>query len=294
MKRAIFVYNPVSGEGEIDARIDQITDIYQRHNYIVTLLRIARHTGLSPLTDMITRLEPAHILIAGGDGTVNRLVNFLVNNHIKTPVAVLPTGTANDFATMLGIGSDPIGALKSLLAGKELSVDLGRVGDRYFVNVLSCGLMCDISQRTSTVLKNTFGRVAYYFSSITELPNFRKMNITVESAELTYRGACLMVLIFNGRSAGNFTLARGANLTDGLLDVLIIKGENIVNTIGMLFHFLLQRKGSYPDDVVYFRTNRLLVTLEGENVATDVDGEQGGEFPLDVECLPGALRVLVP
>lgn len=294
MKNAIFIYNPISGEGEIPSYIDQLVALYQRHGFVATLLRIGKELSFKPLPELVEALKPEHILIAGGDGTVNRLINFMRNHKITTPIAILPTGTANDFAATIGMPDNPIKALRAILGGKVTKVDLGRVGDKYFINVLSCGLMCDVSQRTPTVMKNTFGKVAYYFSSISELPNFRRMKITVESKELSYCGQCLLVMIFNGRSAGSVKMAQSASITDGVLDVLIIKGDNIVYTIRTLFHFLLQRKGVYPDDVVYFRTNRLKIHLEGENVATDIDGEQGGEFPLDVECLPNELEVIIP
>lgn len=293
MKNVLFVYNPISGEGEIASYIDQIISLYQRHGFIATLLRLGKELGFKPLPQLIEQLSPDHILVAGGDGTINRVINFMREHSLTTSIAILPTGTANDFSSMLGMPSDPIKALRAVISGKHSKVDLGRVGDKYFINVLSCGLMCDVSQRTPTVMKNTFGKVAYYFSSISELPNFRRMKIKVESNELTYNGHCLLVMIFNGCSAGSVRMAQSASITDGVLDVLIMKGDNIVLTIRALFHFLFQRK-SYPDDVVYFRTNRLKVYLEGENVATDIDGEQGGGFPLDVECLPEGLNVIMP
>lgn len=294
MKNVIFIYNPISGEGEIITYLDQINAIYQKSGYIVTYLRISKDTEYKPLQKLIEALVPTHILIAGGDGTINRVVNYMKHHDLNTPIAVLPTGTANDFAAMLSMPSNPIKALRAIIGGKHGAIDIGKVGDRYFVNVLSCGLMCDVSQRTPTVLKNTLGKVAYYFSSISELPNFRRMKITIESQELSYKGQCLLVMIFNGRSAGAFKMAQNASIQDGVLDILIIKGNNIVYTIGTLFHFLFQRKGNYPDDVVYFRTNKLKVSLEGENVATDVDGEEGGGFPLEVECLHKGLNVILP
>lgn len=295
MQNVIFIYNPLSGEGEIAGYLDQIFATYMRHGIVATPLRISKEVGFKPLPTLVQQLKPVHILIAGGDGTINRLINFMYQHSLTTPIAILPTGTANDFASMIEMPTNPIKALRAIIAGRESTVDLGRVGDRYFANVLSCGLMCDVSQRTPTIMKNTFGKIAYYFSSLSELPNFRRIKIKIESSEVTYSGNCLLVMIFNGRSAGTFKMAQRASLTDGVFDVLIIKGENIVHTIGTLFHFLLQRRGSYPDDVVYFQTNSLKVYLDGDDdVATDIDGESGGKFPLDVECLRNELRVIMP
>lgn len=294
MKSVLFVYNPISGDGTLSTNLDSIIHQYQRSGFTVTPVRITRDLGFKPVAELVKRLDPHHILVAGGDGTVNRFVNYMKDNELDVPLAILPTGTANDFAGTLGISSRITRAVREIISGQEVLVDLGRVGEKYFVNILSSGLMAEVSQRTPTVLKNTFGKVAYYFGSIGELPNFRKLNISVESQELTYRGQCLLFMVFNGRTAGSIPVAQSASVTDGLLDVLIIKGENIAYTIQTLFHFLLQRQGQYPHDVVYFQTSKMTIQVEGLHPATDVDGERGVDFPLEVECLPRALRVIIP
>lgn len=294
MKNVIFIYNPNSGERLILEYLDSIINTYQRAGFVVTPIRISREVGFKPLLQLTAELSQIeHILLAGGDGTLNRLVNFMLRHKIDIPIAILPTGTANDFAMTLGMPRGVASGLKAIINGEVKTVDIGRAGGRYFVNIFSCGLFTDISQKTPTRLKNTFGRVAYYFGSIGELPNFRKLNITVRSQELSYTGQCLLFMVFNGRTAGNLPLAISSDTSDGLLDVFIIKGSNIALTIHTLFHFLLQRGSHYPDDVVYFQTNKLSVEMN-PGVPTDIDGEPGGDFPMDIECVAQAIRVVVP
>lgn len=293
MKNVIFLYNPVSGEAQIVAQIDHISMHYQRAGFVLTLFRITRETGLSHLAELIGELKPDHLLAAGGDGTINRLVNYLKHRDVTIPIAILPMGTANDFAHLIGMPNNLSDACRAILNGKVQHLDMGRVNNRYFINVLSCGLFTEVSQKTPTALKNTFGKLAYYFSSISELPSFRKMNIEVTADETSFRGSCLLLLVFNGRTAGNFKLARHSSAEDGLLDVLIIKGENIVESIKNVFHFLMKKKDSaYPSDIVYFQTRKL--HIENDQPTTDIDGEKGPDFPLEVECLPGSLPIIVP
>lgn len=294
MKNVIFIYNPNSGERLILEYLDSVVNTYQKAGFLVTAIRISREIGFKPLIALSQQLSDIdHILLAGGDGTLNRLVNFMFKHRIDIPVAILPTGTANDFAMMLGMPRGVASALNAVIGGTIKSVDVGRAGSKYFVNIFSCGLFTEISQKTPTTLKNTFGRVAYYFGSIGELPNFRKLNITVSSEELSYSGQCLLLMVFNGRTAGNFPLALASDTADGLLDVFIIKGSNIALTIHTLFHFLLKRSRNYPEDVVYFQTNKLTVDMN-PCVPTDIDGEPGGDFPLEIQCVPQKLRVIVP
>lgn len=293
MKNVLFLYNPISGEAQIVAQLDRIARHYQQAGYVLTLFRITRDRGLSALGALIGELHPEHLLVAGGDGTINRLANYLKHRNIEIPIAILPTGTANDFSHLIGMPKNIDNACRAILSGEVARLDMGRVNDRYFVNVLSSGLFTEVSQKTPTALKNTFGKLAYYVSGIGELPSFRKMNISVEADELTFRGSCLLLLVFNGQTAGNLKLASHSSATDGLFDVLIIRGENMMESVKNVFHFLMKRKeAAYPSDIVYFQTRRL--RIENDHTTSDIDGEKGPAFPLDIECLPGALPVIVP
>ncbi len=293
MKTVIFLYNPVSGEAQAVAQLDSIARYYQQAGYVLTLFRITRENGLSGLARLVEELKPEHLLVAGGDGTVNRLVNYLKHRVVEVPIAILPMGTANDFAHLIGMPDNLPAACRAILGGEVRRLDLGRIGDRYFINVLSCGLFTEVSQRTPTVMKNTFGKLAYYFSSIGELPSFRKMNIEVTADEISFRGSCLLLLVFNGRTAGSLRLAKHSSAEDGLLDVLIIRGENIVESIKNVFYFLMRKKvATYPNDIVYFQTRKL--HIENDQPTSDIDGEKGPDFPLDIECIRNSLPVVVP
>lgn len=294
MKYVILIYNPSSGLGSIAEQLDYIIARYAKGGYILTPLRISRDKNFysSMLLPTIDTLRPHHILIAGGDGTINRYMNFAASNGIKTPIALLPVGTANDFARMLGISTSMKRCIDQILSGEIHNIDLGKVNDRYFINILSGGLMTDVSQKTPTALKNIFGRVAYFFSVMGELPTFRRMNIHISSPDVEYHGDCLLFMVFNGRTAGTLPVAKNAALDDGLLEVIIIKGDNIAVTIGDLFHILLQKNGKYPDDIVYFQTPRLDIRCDERGAPTDVDGEQGTSFPMHIECLSGGMQII--
>ena len=293
MKKVRFIYNPKSGDNRILDSLDDIISIYQRRGYTIVPFRL---TFDYDDEDILGDLDDSyhHVLIAGGDGTINHIVNLLKANEIDVPIAVLPTGTANDFAKLLGVPSDISAACKKILAGNMVPIDLGKVNDRYFVNVFSSGLFTDISQRTPTSMKNTFGKLAYYMSGLGELPNFRKMQIRVEDGDKeVYNGTSLMFFVFNGQTAGNLKIAYLSDVRDGLLDVLIVRGDNIVETIRAVAGFLRRPQGHYPKDIVHFRSSDLRIISE-RNEATDMDGEAGPSFPLTITCERGGLQVFLP
>ncbi|MDE6482782.1 MAG: YegS/Rv2252/BmrU family lipid kinase [Rikenellaceae bacterium] len=299
-KRVCFIYNPMSGEKRARTHLDYIIKCYQSRGYAIEPFRIGRSQDMGQVIGGITP-DYDRILVAGGDGTINTVVNQMKRYGVEIPLAVLPTGTANDFAGMLGYSGNLKTAIRQRATGTVETVDLGRCGDSYFVNVLSGGLFTDISQKTPTVLKNTFGKLAYYMTSyinsIQELPKFKAMHISIDAEETRFDGMSVVFFVFNGRTAGNMKLAYRSDIRDGLLDVLVVKGDHIGDTIRTVFHFLSQQitdiNADYPKGVLYFKTNRL--TLSGrERITVDIDGESGPATPVDISCIPGGLKVIVP
>lgn len=286
------MYNPFSGENKIISSLDFIIASYQKCGYQIEPYRITHESNFD---DCLGKLDESyqHILVAGGDGTVNSVVNEMKFRNIDIPIAVLPAGTANDFANILGFQSTINNACKDILAGEVSQVDLGVVNGKYFVNVLSAGLFTEISQKTPTKFKNTFGKLAYYVSTIGELPNFRKIHLRIDSRDIVYDDNSMIIFVFNGRTAGNFDIAHHANLHDGLLDILVVKGDNVVETISTAFHFLTQLSSQYPRGVVHFKSSSLRISSDDE-ISVDIDGEAGPKLPLEVKCIEKGLKVIVP
>lgn len=297
MKKVRFVYNPTSGETIITEWLDHIITIYQEYGYTIMPYRLTfREEEETLLLDGVDQTF-AHLLIAGGDGTVNYVVNMLKRNELDIPVAILPTGTANDFATMLNMPSDVAKACRRILTGEVRRVDLGRANDEYFVNVFSCGLFTEVSQKTPTIFKNTFGKLAYYVSGLGELPNFRRMQISIDSTEGNYEGSSLIFFVFNGQTAGTMRFAYLSQIDDGLLDVIVVKGDNPIETIRTIFHFIHRNtvgrpgSGSYPPGVHHFKCREMMVYTYNDE-PTDIDGQSGPRFPVKITCEVGALQVI--
>ena len=237
MKRIKFIYNPISGSGNSAKILDTVIATYQKYNKIIVPFRIGETFPLEiALEDIHDNYE--HLLIAGGDGTVNRVLNLYMKKELTLPIAILPTGTANDFAKYLDMPLDIAEACEKILHSKAKQVDLGKVNDVYFINVFSFGLFTDVSQKTPTHLKNTFGKLAYYFNGMKEIPRFGKIDLKVESEDLTIQTKCFLAFVFNGQTAGNINIAYNSKINDGLLDVILVKGENLLKLGNLAYNFL--------------------------------------------------------
>ncbi len=289
MNKVKFIYNPYSGEGAILKDIDKIIDMHQKEGYTVVPYRIQKGIDVVNALDEIDEFYK-YILIAGGDGTIDTVVNAMKNKGIELPIAVLPVGTANDFAKFLGMTNNIKDSVKQILNSKPVKVDLGHVNDKYFVNVLSTGLFTDVSQKTDTTLKNTLGKLAYYIKGIEQLPNFRSLNVKITANGEVYDSPMYLMLVFNGQTAGGFKIALDAKMDDGLLDVLILKSCHIPEFIHVFFKFMM---GEHTDDprVEYIKAEEILIETT-EDIVTDIDGEKGPDFPLRVSCIKGGIEVL--
>lgn len=289
MDKVRLIYNPYSGENAILKELDVIMEMHQKKGYQVVPYRIERGKDVKEALDIVDE-SYKYILIAGGDGTVDTVVNAMMEKNIDLPIAILPVGTANDFGKFINMPRNVEGALEKILSSEPVPVDIGRINQKYFINVASTGLFTDISQKTDVNLKNTIGKLAYYLKGIEELPNFRKLKVKITSKELTYDGDMYLLLVFNGQTAGNLKLATRADVRDGFLDVIVIKAVPVYEILPLFIKIL---KGEHLDSekVVYFKTDDVLIESD-EDIVTDIDGEKGPGFPLRIECIKGGIKVL--
>lgn len=292
MKKVKLIYNPNSGEKRITNQLDDIIKVYQENNYILIPYRLSIEEHISKA---FVGLDDTydHLLLAGGDGTIDMILNAIKESNISLPIGILPTGTANDFANALKIPNNIKEAIENIINSRPKKIDIGKINDKYFINVASAGMFTDVSQRINQDLKNYIGKVSYYIKGIEEALYLRKFNINVNSEELNYNGDMYLMLIFNGKTAGNINLAYKAEIDDGYLDVIIFKGMPIPKSIPVLISVL---KGEHLDnlnenELLYFKTKKLTIECE-DGLLTDIDGEKGPDFPLEIECIKDGIEIL--
>lgn len=210
--------------------------------------------------------------------------------NLDIPIAILPVGTANDFAKFIGMPADIEMACEQILNSEIRKIDIGKINDKYFINVASAGLFTNVSQKTDINMKNTMGKLAYYVKGIEQLPNFKRIPLKVESKQNNFDGEMLLMLVFNGQTAGNFKFAYKAIVDDGMLDVIIIEGGMVKDIVNILIKMF---KGEHLEDVngiIYFKTDKLNISCNND-IVTDIDGERGPDFPVEITCIKGGLKI---
>lgn len=285
MKKALLLYNTEAGKGRIGKRLDEIVALFRNENYLLTPREI--DFTRNPF-DEGQSLDL--VVVAGGDGTVNYVVNRMKEAGLDLQIGVLPAGTANDFARALGLSFDPLEAARQIATGEEKRIDCGCVNGLYFINIFSFGIFTTTSQRTPNERKHRIGKLAYIIEGVKEFRTMHAVPLRVRADGRLFDLNSLMVLVFNGETAGGFHLARTSSLCDGFFDVIMLEKRNIFSSTLAMGRYLL---GGNPRIVHHLKVQSL--DIESTiNEPTDVDGQPGAEFPLHVECLAGELRVRCP
>ena len=286
-KRVLILYNPKAGKGRIRRKMDAVEEVFFTAGYkpVPKMLRFGENPfdGLEGEYDLV--------VICGGDGTINYVINAMKTRGLDYTLAIIPAGTANDFAKALGMSIHPVKAARQIIEGEVEKIDCGKVNDLYFINIFSFGMFTTTSQHTPEVLKQHIGKAAYIVEGSKELHNreYIPLHIVYDGGEMDINS--VITLIFNGETAGGFPLARNASTRDGLLDLVVLRKCGSVEGFFSVAKYLLNGKDNA--DVMHITSSKFEITSPLSPL-TDMDGQPSAEFPLTVECLPANLKIITP
>ncbi|MEZ6137590.1 MAG: diacylglycerol kinase family lipid kinase [Pirellulaceae bacterium] len=239
------------------------------------------------------------IVAAGGDGTVNAVVNALmrVGEDRRPALAIIPLGTANDFAGTLGIPNDITQACALLWNTRPAPVDIVRINgigfERFFANVAAGGNCVRVSEQLTDELKSRWGPLCYLRGSIGVLTDMETYHITADIDGERFEGLhCWAILVANGRTnAGRIEVAPEACAWDGMLDIIIIKDGGVMDMVEIVAGNLTG-KFLECDQVIFRQATRLCVQSDPPMRFT-LDGEVIDEEPVEFNVVAGAVRMFV-
>ena len=232
----------------------------------------------------------AKIVAAGGDGTINEVVNGLAGS--TATLGLLPIGTVNVFAMELGLPSHNLGLCWDIIQGDHIRlVDLPSANAKYFVQLAGVGLDAQVVKETSAALKRNFGPLSYLISAA-QIAARRPPRLFIESENTSIEEGSF-VLIGNGRRYGGpFPFFKHAVIDDGLLDVVVFKQLGYLEIIKYLQDVFFSSEIRLPE-VEYFQTRHLRVSSD-QDVPVELDGELVGNCPVEFQLYERRLRVLAP
>lgn len=288
MKYLKLIYNPSSGNGLFKNNIDLIIDKFQNGGYQIIPYRLR---GKDDVKNAFTNNDLVYegVISAGGDGTLHDVINQMQFQNIKLPLGILPCGTSNDFASFLGIPKDLNKAINIILKKDIKFVDIGKINDRHFINVVAGGLLPSIAHKADKKLKNSMGMFAYYLKGLEEIKNLKPFDIRIKIDDEELNQEVLMFVILNTSIAGGFKVIPEAKIDDGIFDVCLIKNCT-TSEVGALFIKLLKGEHINDSNIIYKKAKKITI-FSNSKVETDIDGEKGLRFPLEIEAIEKTLRV---
>lgn len=225
------------GAGNDDLR-DAITTLREEGFEIAVRVTFEKGDGDRYVKEAIT-LRAATVVAGGGDGTINEVATALAASEAEhRPVlGILPLGTANDFATSVGIPEEMEPALRLAIQGKASAIDLARVNQsHYFINMATGGFGTRITTETPEKLKSALGGVSYFIHGLMRMDTLKPDTCEISGPDFAWQGDALVIGIGNGRQAGGGQrLCPSALIDDGRLDVSIVTAQELLPT---LFHSL--------------------------------------------------------
>jgi YegS/Rv2252/BmrU family lipid kinase len=281
------ILNPAARSTRAAARIDRIRSLSPR-------LRLCETMAAGDARRWARELAEAGapvVVAAGGDGTMNEVVNGLAEARVESRPALglLPTGTMNVLARELSLPHDLGACWRIIETGRTREIDLWRANDRSFAQLAGIGIDAAVIDRTSWESKRRLGPLSYLGSLVRELAAPAPLITVVPDHGGPVEGGA--VLVGNGRFYGGPLRAFPAAVnTDGWLDVLILHHLDAAE-LAALFVDVIDRAPHESPGCTRLRARRLHVEASAP-LRFEVDGELGGHVPLDIEPAPFKLRVL--
>ena len=296
-KKALVLINKTSGMGKAGNDTLEISTALAEKGYEPVIFPIIPGTDLTSEVLVADYGENADlILCSGGDGTLNHVMNAMMQLKKKPLLAYIPSGSTNDFAKGLGIPGDRAKALKVAVEGKPVFYDVGKMNDSHFNYVAAFGAFSKVSYATDQDLKNVLGYAAYVISAIAELPQNigYSCHMKIEADGEVEEGDYIFGAVSNSASVAGMTLFADTDIKqdDGQMELLLIRAPKNLGEFNAVVAALATRELDNP--YITYKQVKTASFVSEEEVEWTLDGEFGGAHTkTEIEVINKAMTIMV-
>ncbi|ALS38717.1 lipid kinase [Enterococcus rotai] len=286
MKKARVIYNPTSGKELVKKNLADILSVVEECGYETSAFATTpEENSAKNEARRVAELGFDLIVAAGGDGTINEVVNGIAPLEKRPTMAIIPAGTTNDYARALKIPRDNIlKAAEVIKKNQTVKMDIGKAQDSYFINIAAGGHLTELTYEVPSELKSIFGYLAYLAKGAEMLPRVKPIKMRMEYDEGVYEGNASMFFLGLTNSVGGFEqIAPDAKLDDGKFSLIIVKTANVFEILHLAALMLNGGKHIEDNRLIYTKTSHLHAeTLEpNSRMMINLDGEYGGDAPME-------------
>ncbi len=293
-KKIALVYNSYSGMLKPSWKLEPLIEYLEETSDIITI-DVAEDLDIEEEVIKACQVGAELIIACGGDGTVHSCANGIMQSDSEAVLSVLPFGTVNDFASVLGMNDKIDQFIEVLENGTTKKIDVGICNGLYFINVVAVGAFTDVGYAVPRPLKKIFGRLAYLIYGIKDSLKYLKEShrVLLEiNGDVIERDITLFT-VTNSNSVGGFrNYARPIELDDGNLYLMVMKKSTFMQAVRIVMTYLSTQKFS-GETIDYFPVKHLKASSM-DLMKIDIDGEEGGRLPIEIKILEKRLNVLIP
>jgi diacylglycerol kinase (ATP) len=292
--QVLIVYNPAAGQSpDLKTTLDRVANLWRDLGWQVQIAATTAPGDATTKAKTAAQSGYNAVIAAGGDGTVNEVMNGLVGTD--TALGVLPLGTVNIWAREMGLSMDMLKAADSLGKSELTKIDVGMAGNRYFLLMAGIGFDAAVTATVRSEEKKLLGAIAYVKQAIQIAWNFRGVRLKLRIDGKRVRGKILMVIVGNSQLYGGvIKFTAHATIDDGLLDVCVIKGRGMLSAPRRLISIFARHYNRDPQ-VKYYQAKQVEIRRKrGKALPVQVDGDYLGTTPMSFRVVPDSLWIMVP
>lgn len=279
-KKMFLIANPKSGRAKIKNELMAIVDIFTRGGFSVTVYPTA---CAGDATAAAAKLDDSYdtVVCCGGDGTLNEVINGLMQNKNRYKLGYIPSGTLNEWSSGLKISHIPKTAAADIVSGEVKPLDIGLFGERYFSYTACFGAFTSASYSASQNVKNAIGQTAYFFEGIKSISLIKPSYLKFKVGDKIIEGDYIFGSVSNSVSMGGVIKldVRDIHLDDGLFEMLLIENPDNLLEFQEILDCILRRKFDNKK-IKFFKTDSITVL-----------GSRGTDWTLDGECAKGTDKI---
>ena len=295
--KCVYIYNPTSGKQNNKKNINYIVKRLKTKFDVVDVVATKKRGDAGEYSKNACGVYDV-IVVSGGDGTINEVINAIAKEPIRPKIGYIPTGTTNDVAHSLKIPRRIRRAVNIILDGNSIKHDIFRVNERFGLYVCAFGIFTASSYTASQKHKKRFGKLAYYFSGIKEIKDAKKFALTLRTDTIVFDTNIILGIIANSKYVSGYKINKMADCSDGYVNVVLFKekkrkGISIKTLFSILRLFLFgitTLKNS--KECIMLKLNKFKVEFQ-DDICINIDGEKGTNGSFDFEVLKQHVNIFV-